>query len=93
MIQGNQYVSGRTLSAAQAGEHFDKSGSRKLEARTRDSKIILVIGNRAEFDCSDNLRDTTVKRDTFELFRRDTRTLEILTFDELLDRAKFIIKE
>lgn len=81
------------LTAAQSGDHFDKSGMRRLEARTRDAKTILVIGNRTEFDQSGNLRDATVKRDTFELFRRDTRTLEILTFDELLDRAKFITRD
>ncbi|MBX3488574.1 Shedu immune nuclease family protein [Parvibaculum sp.] len=81
------------LSTAQSGDHFDKSGTRRLEARTRDTKTILVIGNRAEFDQPDNLRDATVKRDTFELFRRDTRALEILTFDELLDRARFITKD
>lgn len=81
------------LSAAQSGDHFDKSGTRRLEARTRDAKTILVIGNRAEFDRSGNSRDATVKRDTFELFRRDTRTLEIVTFDELLERAKFITKD
>jgi hypothetical protein len=81
------------LAATQSADHFDKSGARRLEARTRDAKTILVIGNRAEFDESGNLRDATVKRDTFELFRRDTRNLEILTFDELLDRAKFITKQ
>lgn len=81
------------LAAAQSGEHFDKSGSRRLETRTRDAKVILVIGNRAEFDRSENLRDATIKRDTFELFRRDTRAVEIVTFDELLDRAEFITKE
>jgi len=36
------------LSAAQSGDHFDKSGMRRLEARTRNAKTILVIGNRAE---------------------------------------------
>jgi hypothetical protein len=81
------------LSAGQSGDHFDKSGTRRLEARTRDAKTILVIGNRAEFDQLDNLRDAKIKCDTFELFRRDTRTLEILTFDELLDRARFITKD
>ena len=81
------------LSAAQSGDHFDKSGTRRLEARTRDAKTILVIGNRAEFSGADNLRDAIVKRDTFELFRRDTRNLEIVTFDELLDRAKFISQD
>lgn len=81
------------LAASQTGEHFDRSGARRLEARTRDAKTILVIGNRAEFDRSSTLRDATVKRDTFELFRRDTRTMEIITFDELLDRAKFIARD
>jgi hypothetical protein len=32
-------------------------------------------------------------RDTFELFRRDTRSVEIITFDELLDRARFITRD
>lgn len=81
------------MSASQSGDHFDKSGARRLEARTRDAKTILVIGNSAEFGQSATLRDAIVKRDTFELFRRDTRTLEIITFDELLDRAKFIARD
>ncbi len=81
------------LSAAQSGDHFNKSGMRRLEARTRDAKMILVIGSRAEFDGSSNLRDAAIKRDTFELFRRDTRALEIITFDELLERARFITRD
>jgi hypothetical protein len=31
-------------------------------------------------------------RDTFELFRRDLRTIDILTFDELFERAQFITR-
>jgi len=81
------------LSAAQSGDHFDKSGMRRLEARTRNAKTILVIGNRAEFAKLGNQRDEAVMNDTFELFRRDSRTLEIVTFDELFDRAKFITKD
>jgi len=81
------------LGAAQSGEHFDKSGDKRLEARTRDAKVILVIGDSAEFGRSGNLREAAIRRDTFELFRRDTRSIEIVTFDELLDRARFIIKE
>jgi hypothetical protein len=46
--------------AAESGDHFDKSGTRQLQARTRDAKTILVIGNRAEFEKSDNLRDATI---------------------------------
>ena len=81
------------LNAAQSGEHFNKAGTSRLEARTRDAKTILVIGNRAEFIRSGNVREANIKRDTFELFRRDTRSIEIITFDELLERANFIIKE
>jgi hypothetical protein len=80
------------LSASQHGEHFDKSGER-LDARTRDPKAILVIGRRSEFDQAANPRDATIKRDTFELFRRDTRNIEIVTFDELFERAKYIAKD
>lgn len=80
------------LNAAQSGEHFNKAGTSRLEARTRDAKTILVIGNRGDFR-SDNNREEHTKRDTFELFRRDTRSIEIITFDELLERAKFIVKE
>ncbi len=79
------------LSAAQTGDHYDKSGA-PLEARTRDAKMVLVIGSMGEFDRSDNQRDANIKRDTFELFRRDTRALEIITFDELLDRARYITR-
>jgi Domain of unknown function (DUF4263) len=81
------------LETAQSGEHFDKSGTRRLEMRTRDAKTILVIGTRAEFGANGNLRDAQIMRDTFELFRRDTRSLEIVTFDELLERAVFIARD
>ena len=31
-----------------------------------------------------------IKKKTFELFRRDSRNIEIITYDELYERAKFI---
>jgi len=31
-------------------------------------------------------------RDTFELFRRENRSIDIVTFDELLERARFITR-
>jgi hypothetical protein len=83
------------LAAAQSGEHYDKAGQRRLEARTRDAKVFLVLGDRSQFDniAGGNQRDAEVMRDTFELYRRDTRTIDILTFDELLERARFITRE
>jgi Domain of unknown function (DUF4263) len=49
-----------------------------------------VIGSRAEFSRSANVRGERVMRDTFELFRREMRSIDIVTFDELLERARFI---
>lgn len=80
------------LAYAQGSEHWNKAGTQKLEARTRDAKTILVIGSRDEFEASGNSRSAQIMRDTFELFRRDSRTIDILTFDELLERARFITR-
>jgi hypothetical protein len=80
------------LSFAQTGEHHNKSGTEILKARTRNAKSILVVGSRDEFSRSGNVRDTNVMRDTFELFRRENRSIDIVTFDELLERARFITR-
>lgn len=80
------------LSFAQTGEHYNKSGTELLTARTRNARSILVIGSREEFSRSENPRDTNVMRDTFELFRREIRSIDIVTFDELLERARFITR-
>lgn len=52
---------------------------------TVQPKGILVIGNTKELN-------KIAKRNTFELFRRNTVNPEILTFDELYERAKFIVE-
>jgi hypothetical protein len=80
------------LVSSQGNEHFNKSGTERLEARTRNAKTILVIGSRKEFDGGGNPRGAQIMRDTFELFRRESRTIDILTFDELLERAQFITR-
>jgi hypothetical protein len=79
------------LSFAQTGEHYNKSGA-ELTSRTRNAKSILVVGSRDEFSRSGSSRDTNVMRDTFELFRRENRSIDIVTFDELLERARFITR-
>jgi hypothetical protein len=80
------------LAFAQTGEHYNQAGTELLEARTRNAKSILVIGSRREFSRSGNQRDAAIMRDTFELFRRENRTIDIVTFDELLERAQFITR-
>jgi hypothetical protein len=56
---------------------------------TVDPKSILVIGSDDQFSGTDEER--TIKLRTFELFRRDSRNIELLTYDELYKRAKFIV--
>jgi hypothetical protein len=80
------------LSFAQTGEHYNRAGTDVLKARTRNAKSILVIGSRDEFSRSGNARDANIMRDTFELFRRENRSIDIVTFDELLERARFITR-
>ncbi|MEZ2775020.1 Shedu immune nuclease family protein [Acinetobacter pseudolwoffii] len=55
-----------------------------------DSKTILIIGNWSEID-TDNKKNQEIKKKTFELFRQNSKNVEIITFDELYDRAKFIV--
>jgi hypothetical protein len=63
---------------------------KKLAQHSFDSKVFLIIGSWKEIEnCSDQERE--IKEKTFELFRRDSRNIEIITYDELLDRAKFIV--
>lgn len=76
---------------AQTGEHYDKAGN-VLAARTKNARSILVVGSSDEFESSQDARGANVKRDTFELFRRECRSIDIVTFDEMLERARFITR-
>lgn len=57
-----------------------------------DSKCILVFGNlEKELDTQqDSPKTRKIKKKTFELFRRDSRNIEIITYEELYKRAYFI---
>lgn len=63
-----------------------------LYQKAFDSKVILVIGKWNELDVATNSLEREIKIKTFELFRRDSRNVEIITFDELYDRATFIVE-
>lgn len=69
----------------------DKNG-KEIKQKAYDSKVILIIGSWDQIkNCIDE--EKQIKKRTVELFRRDSRNIEILTFDELYDRAKFIVGE
>lgn len=61
-----------------------------LKQKSYDSKVILIIGDWKELEKSENTLEKEIKKKTLELFRRDSRNVEILTFDELHERACFI---
>jgi hypothetical protein len=73
---------------------WSQDGARQEETRalleqasvyTYEPKGILVIGRTSE------LSDDINKRATFEIFRRNLKNPEIITFDELLARAEFLV--
>lgn len=54
---------------------------------TVQPKGIIVIGS------LDEVKEIRSKRETFQRFRKSIHGIDILTFDELFNRAKFIIRE
>ncbi len=81
------------LAFSQTGDHYNADGTKKLTARTRTPKSILVIGSREEFSAIEDARVANVMRDTFELFRREHSSIDIITYDELMERAEFITRK
>jgi hypothetical protein len=67
-----------------------KSDGKKITESTCDVDCILLIGTSEQFS-GDN-KEAAIKRKTIELYRRNMRNIEILFFDELLERARFIVE-
>jgi hypothetical protein len=76
-------------------DRWNEEGSKTDENRDRlekediftvKPKGIVVIG------CLEELRGTRHKLQTFERFRQSIHGIEIITFDELFERARFIVE-
>lgn len=63
---------------------LDDVNLEEMDALTFSPKGILVIGMLNQLDSRD-------KRKSFELFRRSQQSPEIITFDELFERASYIL--
>jgi len=72
-------------------QQYNSSGQ-IITQKPYDSKVILIIGSWKQLDESTSDFDKEIKKKTFELYRRDSRNIEILTYDELYERAKFIVE-
>lgn len=60
--------------------------------RTVDPKVIFIIGNKQrELNIDDIKMENITKRDTLERFKRNNRNVEIISYDELYERAYFIV--
>lgn len=62
----------------------------KIYQKTINPKCFLIIWR---LDKLSNNRDDSIKKRTFELFRRDFNSIEIITYDELYKRANFIVNK
>jgi hypothetical protein len=71
-----------------AAGNYDRDGT-LIRQRTADPKCILIIGSDGAFSGSDAEREAKFR--TFELFRRDSRNVDILTYSELYERAAFVV--
>jgi hypothetical protein len=83
-----QEASWQVKAEASALGNFDDEGN-LIAQRTIDPKSILIVGSNSQFSGTE--KESAIKLRTFELFRRDSRNLEILTYDELYERAKFVV--
>lgn len=69
-------------------KNFDQHG-KPLAQITVDPKAILIIGHTEQFQ--GDTKTDLIKKKTFELYRRNLRNIDIVTYDELLNRASFIV--
>lgn len=61
-----------------------------ITEKTYDAECILIIGSLDSINGTD--REKIIKKKTFELFRRNLKNIDIICYDELLERARFIVK-
>lgn len=69
---------------------YDSLGN-PISQKTFDPKTILIIGNSSQY--SGIKKEERIKAKTFELYRRNSRNIEILTYSELYERAFFIVNQ
>lgn len=95
-IEGISQCLGQKFSIEKSYDHknFVNDANQRLDKnkyKTLDPKTIFIIGNRkTEFPHTQD-NDSIIKSETFERFRRNNRNLEIITFDELFERAYHLV--
>jgi hypothetical protein len=77
------------LSLKEKFSHTDDDNNPIKNVYNYQPKGYLVVGSLSEFDTEKGVNES--KYSSFELFRRNLSNPEIITFDELYERAKFIV--
>jgi hypothetical protein len=91
MIQVQQTIEGAVRDRTEKVEVDDKNGNPTNNALfVHRPKGFLVVGNKNEFKTEHG--PNIYKLGSFELFRRNTTSPEVITYDELYDRAKHIVE-
>ena len=85
----NKEISGGIVQAATAKDSFQKEFATLTrdsgkDIRAADPPCLLIAGNLAQLD-------TAEKQQSFELFRRGQRLVEIITFDELYRKIEVLL--
>ncbi|EGT0627942.1 MULTISPECIES: Shedu immune nuclease family protein [Citrobacter] len=61
-----------------------------IHEETFDAECILIIGSLSSIEGSD--KEKLIKRKTLELYRRNLKNIDILFYDELLERSRYIVR-
>lgn len=78
------------IKLSESTREYDENGE-EIKQKAYDSKTILIIGTWKEIELNCNAQERKIKEKTLELFRQNSKNVEIITFDELYERAKFIV--
>lgn len=62
-----------------------------IEVSTIKPRQVVVVGQTSQFETAGGLNSEKVS--SFELYRRSISDVEIITFDELYERARFIVQD
>jgi hypothetical protein len=68
----------------------DAAGAFQFEISTVRPRQVVIVGHLGQL--MDHGQINVEKLTSFELYRRDHQSVEILTFDELFERARFIVE-
>ena len=73
-------------------KEFTNDKGECIDVLTQDPKVIFIIGNKKLEFPENKMVENKIKANTFERYRRNCRNIEIITYDELYDRACYIVK-